>query len=308
MGRIEIKVASRPMMLPLSRLRFRPILLAVPALAYATLLSWQLRWPCVLAAIIVLGVPHGALDGEIARAVLRPRFGRAWFPIFAVPYLCLLGCVLAAWHVAPLWMLAAFLAASVWHFGSEDAASGDRLEILVRGGLPIALPVLAHPVATIFVFASIAETPINQPPDWLWAAALCWVVLAAAWVGLVAIRGGLRALWAPGLLGCIFLALPPLEAFAIYFVCVHAPAYTAALIDNPHRAPRVRDGRSALLLALPVSGLTLAIGAVLWPLYGGPVPERLLALTIQVLAGLTLPHMLLDAWMNAREAQDVEPG
>lgn len=298
-------VVARPIALPRPRLRFRPVLLAAPALALTTLLPWQLGWPCVLAAIIGLGVPHGALDGEIARAVLRPRFGRAWFAIFALPYLSLFGCVLVAWHMAPLWTLAGFLAASVLHFGSEDATAGNHLEILVRGGLPIALPLLLHPAATTFVFASMAATPISRPPDWLWAASLGWLALAIVWAGAMYVRGQPDALRTPGLLGCIFLVLPPLTAFAIYFVCVHAPAHTAALISNPRRAPRVRDARSALLLALPVTGLTVAIGAALWPFYTGALPERLLAVTIQVLAALTLPHMLLDALMMAHELRAV---
>ena len=55
-----------------------------------------------------------------------------------------------------------------------------------------------------------------------------------------------------------------------------------------------------MLLALPVTGLTLLIGAALWPLYAGALPQRLLCLTLQGLAALTLPHMLLDAWLTQR--------
>ena len=111
----------------------------------------------------------------------------------------------------------------------------------------------------------------------------------------------------PGLLAAMFAALPPLTAFALYFVGVHAPAHTAALIRNPARAPRVRDHRSAALLAMPITALTLLIGAALWPLYGGAVPDRLLALTIQGLAALTLPHMLLEAGLARRERRAFLP-
>ena len=96
-----------------------------------------------------------------------------------------------------------------------------------------------------------------------------------------------------------------MTAFAIYFVCVHAPAHTAALIRDPWRAPRVHDGRSAIRLALPIVGLTLLIGAALWPLYAGAPPERLLSLTLQGLACLTLPHMLFDAWLTRHERKEL---
>lgn len=261
----------------------------------------ELGWTCELAAIIVLGVPHGALDGEIARDVLRPRLGWAWFPVFSLPYLSLFAFVLLAWHVAPLSTLAVFLAASVWHFGSEDAPEATMIEALIRGGLPIALPVLLHPAATAFVFGTIAHVPFAQPPGWLWAGSLCWLALAVPWVGLVASQGARRALVGPGMLAGIFVVLPPLAAFAIYFVCVHAPTHTAALIRDPLRARRVCNDQKALILALPLTGLTLLVGAALWPLYTGQLPERLLSLTIQTLAALTLLHMLLDIWLTQRE-------
>lgn len=261
-------------------------------------LDAQYFWAII--AIIVLGVPHGALDGEAARAVLRPRLGWAWFPIFALPYLALVALVLLSWRLAPVPTLAAFLVASVWHFGLEDAP-GAPLEAAVRGGLPIALAVLAHPAATTAVFAAIAATPLPQPPEWLWNASLLWLALAITWAGRMALRRQWRSLAVPALLAVVFVALPPLTAFAIYFVCVHAPAHTAALIRDQARAPRVVDGRSAILLSLPLTALTLLIGAVLWPLYTGALPQRLLCLTIQGLAALTLPHMLLDIWLTRHE-------
>lgn len=280
---------------------FHPVLLAGPVLAATTILPPEAQRLCALVAVIVLGVPHGALDGEIARALLWPRFGWAWFAVFALPYLSLSAVVLLAWHAAPMGTLAAFLAASAWHFGSEDAP-GTRLDAVIRGGLPIAAPLLVHPAATWSVFATVAEVTEPHMPSWLRAAALAWLALAAAWAGRAALRGHLRLLRVPALLAGVFIALPPLTAFAIYFVCVHAPSHTAALIRNPLRAPRVRDARSAIALAAPITALTLLIGAGLWPLYAGAPADRLLSLTLQGLAALTLPHMLLDAWATAHPA------
>jgi len=56
----------------------------------------------------------------------------------------------------------------------------------------------------------------------------------------------------------------------------------------------------AIVLALPLTGLTLLIGAALWPFYTGALLHRLLCLTLQGLAALTLPHMLLDVWLTRR--------
>ncbi|WP_245504257.1 Brp/Blh family beta-carotene 15,15'-dioxygenase [Lichenihabitans psoromatis] len=287
--------------------RLSPMLLAAPLLALSALLPADSRLLCALLAIIVLGVPHGALDGEVARDVVRPRFGRTWFLVFSLPYLTLSALVLLAWHAAPLWTLAGFLAASVWHFGSEDAAAGSLIDKLVRGGLPIAVPTLVHPAATALVFATVAGQRFDGPPLWLEVGAIAWAALAAFWaLRIVICRHGD---WMPVVaLVLVFVVLPPITAFAIYFVCVHAPAHTAELIGSTVRGRRVQSQRSALLLALPICGLTLLLGVMLWPFYVGMVPDRLLALTLQGLAALTLPHMMLDLWLSRHEAAQTQTG
>ncbi len=264
--------------------------LAGAALIVTGTLPPSTAWLCALSAIIVLGVPHGALDGEVARPLLRPRWGRPWFLVFALPYLSLAASVLVAWHVAPLPTLAGFLAASAWHFGSEDAGPAAGLEALVRGGLPVAMPVLVNPTATAAVFAAVTGTAMPSPPGWLLAASLSWLGCAALWC----VQARVRALAEPALLIALFVLAPPLTAFAVYFVCLHAPRHMAGLVADARRAPRVQTMRGAVWLSLPVTALTLLIGAALWHAYAGPAPDRLLALTIQGLAALTLPHMLLE--------------
>lgn len=267
--------------------------IAVVALLAATAsLALDAQTIVALAVIIVLGVPHGALDGEIARPFLQPRFGIAWFPIFALPYLGLAACVLVAWRLAPEMALAAFLAGSALHFGIEDA-SGKPLEAAVRGGLPIAVPVLFHPAATLNLLGTAALLLLPTVPAWLEAAALCWCLAAIAWAAWPCLRGRVPALLEPALLGLLFVGLPPLPAFATYFVCFHAPRHMAALASDI-RAPRVGDVQAAIVRSIPVSLLTVLIGAALWRCFPGNAPDRLVALTIQGLAALTLPHMLLD--------------
>ena len=275
--------------------------LAAVTLAGSALLPPAAQVVFALIAVIGLGIPHGALDGELARTALRPRFGAAWFVVFSGPYLALSALVIAMWRVAPLPTLAAFLAASIWHFGAEDAPRGSLAEKLARGGLPIALPVLVHPVATASFLAAVVGQPLASMPAWLVFGSGAWLVLVAGWIWSDLRERRPRRLFNPAVLA-VFLVLPPLTAFAIYFVCIHAPAHMAALVGDERAAPRIRDRRSAWTRALPFTGLTVLIGAALWPFYAGPVPARLLALTIQGLAALTLPHMVFDAWLSRKDA------
>ena len=281
-----------------------PLALALPLLGASLLLPWQGQWVCAVALIVALGVPHGALDVEIGRTVLRPRVGRAWFPAFAAPYLALVAGVLVAWRLAPEATLAGFLILSVWHFGTEETG-GFGLPALVLGGLPIALPVLLHPGATAQVLSAISDLPLAVPPSWLRAGCLLWIPLAALWTVTALVAGQRRSLLLPLVLCLGFAALPPLTAFTLYFVAVHAPAHTVALIRHPTRAPRVRDARTAWQRAMPITVLTVLIGAALWPLTPGASATRLVCVTLQLLAALTLPHMLFDAWL---EHQDGEAG
>ena len=275
--------------------------LVMPVAAAIAATALLLPGPQIVSALLViiaLGVPHGALDGELAREALQPRSGRAWFLVFSAPYLLLAGSVLVAWHLAPTGTLIAFFAASVWHFGSEETSSGRTTEILARGGLPIGMAILAHPDATASLFAIVSQTAMAGSPTWMSLGALLWLGCAGVWIVRSAVVGKEADLVMPVLLACVFVALPPLTAFAIYFVCVHAPAHTRALILDRVHGRRIQDARSVVLLSLPITVLTLALGAALWPLYPGASDQRLLCLTIQGLAALTLPHMLFEAWLK----------
>ena len=276
--------------------RLAPLPALAVALALTALLPAPLRDLAALLTIILLGIPHGALDGELARARLAPAWGAAWFAVFAPPYLALSALVLVAWTAAPLTVLALFLAASVWHFGTEETASGDPATVIGAGGMPIALAVLVHPAATAAIFGTVAQVAMPSPPLWLTAAAWLWLVPAAMrWASLA--RGGDRAgIATAAALAAAAILLPPLTSFAIYFVCVHAPAHVRSLIATP--GSRITDARRAAWLSVPFTVLTLLIGAVLWRFTPGTGTGHLLCLTIRGLSALTLPHMLFEQWLR----------
>jgi beta-carotene 15,15'-dioxygenase len=255
----------------------------------------EASWLVALTVVIILGVPHGALDGAVAAPLLRPRFGRAWFGVFAIPYLGLSALILLAWQSAPLATLAGFLAVSVLHFGEEDAGPGRPIEALVRGGLPIALPALVRPEETAGIFSIVARMPMSQLPAWWSAAAWCWLALAAAW--LLTRRPRPAVVGEMIVLTAAFVALPPLTAFTLYFVGLHAPRHMRALVRDPLKAPGINTMPRAVCASLPVFALTLLLGAGLWPIYAAGSSDasaNLLTITLQMLSALTVPHIILD--------------
>ena len=132
-------------------------------------------------------------------------------------------------------------------------------------------------------------------------ASLVWLAPFTMWIVKEVAGRRARCLVLPGIVGCAFVALPPLTAFTLYFVVVHAPAHTLALVRHGTRVPRARSVAWAWALAAPATILTVLIGAALWPLYSGTLPIRLVCVTLQMLAAFTLPHMLLDDWLNRRD-------
>lgn len=297
-------IATRAVHERASRLRLGPVgvnlapvagALVVLGLVASAALPRDASWLVALGAVIVLGVPHGALDGAIAAPLLRPRYGRLWFGVFAAPYLGLAAAVLLSWEIAPVATLAGFLALSVLHFGEEDAGPGRPFEALVRGGLPIALPALLRPDETAGLFAAVTKVPMPHLPEWWTMASWCWLALAAIW-GLAHPRRHLL-LMEIAMLSAAFWLLPPLTAFSLYFVGLHAPRHMRALVNDPNRAPGVDTMSKAVLGSLPVFGLTLLLGAILWPLYAAGSDDHvatLLTLTLRMLSALTVPHVLLD--------------
>ncbi len=265
------------------------------SLVASAALPREASWAVALAFVIVLGVPHGALDGAVAAPMLRPRYGRIWFGVFALPYLGASALVLLAWQAAPLATLAGFLALSVLHFGEEDAGPGRPVEALVRGGLPIALPALLQPEETARIFAVVTRIPLGELPAWWVSAAWIWAAVVVIW--LMTQRPRRALLIELALLSAAFWLLPPLTAFALYFVGLHAPRHMLALVHDTTRAPKVDTLGKAVLASLPVFALTLLLGALLWPLYvagSQSTPSTLLTLTLQMLSALTVPHVILD--------------
>lgn len=247
------------------------------------------------AAAVVLGVPHGAVDHRIARPMLRSRLGSAWFGAFAAIYLGAAAAVLGLWLVAPIASLWAFLAISVWHFGTEDAEGRGGLARIARGGAPVALPVLLHPERTTRFFGVLADGADGAAAfGVLQIAAWLWVPVAALHLAMVIRRRAWPEAAEIGALALAFAALPPLAGFAFYFLAVHSPRHMHGLARRYHAAKPVRGWASAMRAAVPLSTATLALGvAVFWlvPAEGGE--ERFLRTVFWGLAALTVPHVAL---------------
>ena len=249
-----------------------------------------------LAAVTLIGLPHGALDGAIA---MHLGFGRKplIFIRFLLLYVGMAGLVVGAWMLAPTACLVAFLIISMLHFGAGDARHGTgwlrTMEIIAHGGLVVVgISQLHRPeVDVIFGYLTGADTtPVWNILD------IMTVVVAIA-VAICIVQGLWHRRWRITALelvalGVLFAMTPPLVGFAVYFCLVHSARHVAGVLGSLRRDM----SRAALInqATLLTVASWMAGGLVLWWFADQADPEPVLMRVIFIgLAALTVPHMIL---------------
>ncbi|SDM29424.1 beta-carotene 15,15'-monooxygenase, Brp/Blh family [Geodermatophilus siccatus] len=278
--------------------------------------GWGDAAPAVLVAGLLLGLPHGAVDH------LVPGFRLGWrlrvLAGFAAGYAVLAAAGWLAFRAAPGAALLAFVAVSVWHFGSGETAFADlragrpvRHRVpaaVVVGALVLLVPLVRGAEETAAVVAAVVPGSGGRLPPQL-AAVVLGVVLPATAVlagTLVAARRWLDAAEL-GVLTALVLVVPPLAAFGVWFGCWHAVRHVARVgaEDPGNRADLVagRLGRPlrrfAVQAALPTAAV-LVVLALLWSTADGW--RAFVATDVPVLAALTLPHVLVVGWLDRLES------
>jgi Brp/Blh family beta-carotene 15,15'-monooxygenase len=301
--------------------------------------SWA-RYVPLGASLLVFGLPHGAVDHLApARAAGDPPTLR-WLAAVGVGYLVLGVAYAALWVVAPAASAAFFVGLTWVHWGQGDlyaldAFGGSHLggrglraaTILVRGGLPMLVPLLRFPGRYRDVIDAWVAL-FGGSLDAAWATTL--EVRAALGIGFAALTvGTLFVGWLrsggrewrrdaaeTGLLWAFFLLVPPLFAIGVYFCVWHSlrhiarlagvdPAARRAFADRGPVGALFRTGRDAAPLTAVsiamIAGVALAIGI-------DTEPQTLAALYLVFIAILTLPHVVVVVWMDQAEGVGLTRG
>ena len=285
---------------------------------FAPSLPLALQLTVLALAVVIFGLPHGALDLALVQGASRG----SWTALVgaAILYLMASGLVVMVWISAPVAALLGFLAIAVIHFGlgdTEDLHGPQRaMEVIARGGFVGIAPVVFHPQTTRDLFALLvgpaatanldaALAVMTTPATQLWLACL---VVALAWRTIQRAPGWISAVMELLLTAAIFAVFHPLAAFLLYFCFVHSVRHIADLgaARFPDSAARAR--RWLLLESLPFTVATVALGMVAWLVFAGSVAfdEAMMRLVFWGLSALTVPHMILTAWWHGRG--DPQPG
>ena len=121
--------------------------------------------------VLVLGVPHGALDPIFARQLYGIQTLPGW-AVFAVIYVALGAFVVWLWWLMPGVSLLLFLAASAVHFSGDLVPQTPRIARICYGGAVIFFPVLLHAteVTQLFGFLAGASTADSLVTGMRWLA------------------------------------------------------------------------------------------------------------------------------------------
>lgn len=279
------------------------------------------------ASVLLFGLPHGALD-HLVPARIDPRIPRRRSVATVVLlYAVVGGATSAVWLTAPAVGFALFIAITWFHWGQGDLwldrALHERpesrldavLTLLVRGALPMLVPLVAHPADYAAVLASmvgvvdpgaatglgaLASVPVHA------GAATALVLLVAAHLLLRRLRGAPvgRAAAEIAVLGAFFVAVPSVLAVGLYFTFWHAvrhivrlelldPVGRAALAAGALRRGFVRFASDAWPVTLCAVAL-LAVAALALRSAG-------LGTYLLLIAALTTPHTVVVTWMDRRQ-------
>jgi Brp/Blh family beta-carotene 15,15'-monooxygenase len=258
-----------------------------------------------IAAILLLGVPHGGLDGAVARRIGWPSGLMPWLG-FHLAYIALATLVGVVWWLFPLPSLVIFLLISALHFGASDIADigSDWLPWITHGGLVcVVIPSLqatsVEPIFAVLAGVTNADLIMTGISTLFMPWAFCFIGYCGFTYFKPQYRKPLISLMV--LVGLASI-LPPLISFALYFCLWHSRSHMLRLwrsLAPLERSRSLREAASYTLLAW------ISLGIIFY-LLEGTATASLVQITFIGLAALTLPHMLLvdfaDSKKNKKEA------
>lgn len=263
-----------------------------------------LSFSVAIVVIALLGIPHGAVDHLVVEAIdgRRPGSRRR----FVARYVLAMAGVGLVWLTIPGVALAAFLVASVHHFGQSDLAYlrlAVRPQLVLqwsRGLLIVGLPIVAHLTTVAPVIRRLGG---GDPSTWPWLAEWWWlwcailvgqhVVVSAA----ITPRSGDRAVVVQetvtvATLTLVLLLADPLIGFAVYFGLWHSLSHLLALAELLGTGPSREHSLvrlTAPLSVVSIVGFALVAGAAAVAGY----IDLVLPLAVVFVAMLTAPHMVV---------------
>ncbi len=278
-------------------------------------ISGLVQWIVFVGLLVVVGIPHGALDHLIARETASragKSFSLSWF-VFR--YLLIMALYGMAWFVFPVLSLVLFLFMSIWHFGETDiecvpstlpwtitrfVAGGFVLTFILLTHSTEVTPVLEHMTHNNLLIISIWQGTIRHSWLVLWG----WSLLTGCLFRIAFQRSPVVVDWLRLARLAVILALgfwlPLLLAFGLYFSGWHAlNSFQMTYGYLQHSRQTMVTAGQIWMNSLPLTAIALASSSAFawWWQYTTPVgdPVRFVFVFLSL---VTLPHLCVLHIMN----------
>lgn len=255
----------------------------------------------LLCLVIFLGLPHGAMDIQLAKkygfATSKPTLF-----LFVLLYAAIATASFAAWLYSPLACLILFLAISCWHFSCDWQKLLPQPAALSMSGLVLCLPAFFKPGKVAGYFELLMVQPAL-------AELVVYSMLFLGWVFMHIIL--YQALQAPPssklvqvelLMFPIAAAVLPVIAYFVLYFCflhsIHHMLRFGSLLN--------KGLVSTFIESIPVLVLTvILLAAATFYLPKLSVDQQLIRLLFIGLFALTVPHMILVDYFVSRQRRAV---
>jgi Brp/Blh family beta-carotene 15,15'-monooxygenase len=283
--------------------------------------------------IVFLGLPHGALDHLVPL-----RMGFKWgkrpvgIALYLLAYIAIAAAYFGLWLWQPLAAFVGFLLATVFHWGQGDVRFleiflnrrrsgkwGASVSILLRGSLPMVLPVLAFPETAASLYTNAAKglglTPLPldlASPAIVFSLITYILVLFGLYIfNAVKVSSTPWALrmdvFEIALLTLLFCTVPAYMSVGIYFIAWHSLRHLARLIVlKQNDADKLKQGlwqkpvKCLVIDLLPITlaAIGLLVGLYFWKARHVTSLETFVALYLVLISALTKPHLVVVALMD----------
>jgi beta-carotene 15,15'-dioxygenase len=287
----------------------------------------------LVVGIVFLGLPHGALDHLVPL-----RMGFAWgkkplgISLYLFAYVAIAALYFGLWLWQPLLAFIGFLLATVFHWGQGDVRFleiflnrqriskwGAGVSILLRGSLPMVLPILAFPetAASLYINAvkglGLSPLPLDLSSPMIVISLTAYMLILFTLYIFNAIKVSanpwtLRMDMAElALLTLLFCTVPAYMSVGIYFIAWHSLRHLARLIilkqDDANKLKEGLWGKPVKRLILDLLPITLAaigllVGLYFWKAQHVGMLETFVALYLVLISALTKPHLVVVALMD----------
>ena len=272
--------------------------------AFSVYLSITMQIMLFLIGSLIVGLPHGAMDYDVAK-FLKICISTREKIMFFTAYIFIAALNFLLWVFFPVAGLLFFIGLTIWHFGEDwnlqyDFHKGPRFfKKLCFGAAFICLPAVMHSEELIYIFTFI--TSGAHIDSLVYAMRFLAYPLIATIFGF-AIFDVVHKNFEQSFLALAFvlsgLFLPPILFLLLYFCFLHGPRHTLELYEIlKYRSFTAMLKSQTLVMILTAF---ILVGVFLFYAQDLDVDQAIFSSLIIVIACLTTPHMLLIEYMKAK--------